>query len=118
MACYAYLIKFCFPTALFCREHVVSILKIPLSNGSCYFDLIDSLPSSRVGGMASRTRCKGGTSFEALLRWYASSNFSESQCEFIDSNRWVDGMCDFDPRVFQSFVWTETREDLNNHDAF
>lgn len=118
MACYAYLIKFCFPTALFCREHVVSILKIPLSNGSCYFDLIDSLPSSRVGGMASRTRCKGRTSFEALLRWYASSNFSESQCEFIDSNRWVDGMCDFDPRVFQSFVWTETREDLNNHDAF
>ena len=95
--------------ALFFREHVVSIIKIPLANGACYFDLIDSLPSSRVGGMASRTRCKDRASFETLLRWYASSKFSDSQCEFIDANKWDDGMCDFDPRVFQSFVWTETQ---------
>ncbi|KAL7434416.1 hypothetical protein ACHAXM_004055 [Skeletonema potamos] len=95
--------------ALFFREHVVSIIKVPLANGECYFDLIDSLPSSRVGGMASRTRCKDKSSFESLLRWYASSKFSDSQCEFIDKNKWDDGMCDFDPRVFQSFVWTETQ---------
>eukprot|EP00984_Skeletonema_dohrnii_P012837 scaffold5239_cov186-Skeletonema_dohrnii-CCMP3373.AAC.3 len=95
--------------ALFFREHVVSIIKIPLANGACYFDLIDSLPSSRVGGMASRMRCKDRASFETLLRWYASSKFSDSQCEFIDANKWDDGMCDFDPRVFQSFVWTETQ---------
>jgi len=95
--------------ALFFREHVVSIIKIPLANGACYFDLIDSLPSSRVGGMASRTRCKDRSSFESLLRWYASSKFSDSQCDFIDANKWDDGMCDFDPRVFQSFVWTETQ---------
>lgn len=95
--------------ALFFREHVVSIIKIPLANGECYFDLIDSLPSSRVGGMASRTRCKNRASFETLLRWYASSKFSDSQCEFIDANKWDDGMSEFDPRVFQSFVWSETQ---------
>ncbi|KAL7492185.1 hypothetical protein ACHAWT_001378 [Skeletonema menzelii] len=95
--------------ALFFREHVVSIIKIPLGNGACYFDLIDSLPSKSVGGMASRTRCKDRQSLETLLRWYASSKFSDSQCDFIDANKWDDGMCVFDPRVFQSFVWTETQ---------
>ncbi|KAL7527071.1 hypothetical protein ACHAXR_003896 [Thalassiosira sp. AJA248-18] len=93
--------------ALFFREHVISILKIPLGNGACYYDLIDSLPCSKTGGMASRTRCKDLASFEVLLRWYASSKFSETHCDFIDDNRWDDGMCDFDPRVFQGFVWSE-----------
>eukprot|EP00984_Skeletonema_dohrnii_P028463 scaffold18466_cov87-Skeletonema_dohrnii-CCMP3373.AAC.1 len=92
---------------LFFREHVVSIIKIPLGEGACCFDLIDSLPSSRVGGMASRTRCKDRQSLVTLLRWYASSKFSESQCNFIDANKWDDSMYDSDPRVFQGFVWTE-----------
>eukprot|EP00578_Thalassiosira_sp_NH16_P015404 CAMPEP_0181123358 /NCGR_PEP_ID=MMETSP1071-20121207/25856_1 /TAXON_ID=35127 /ORGANISM="Thalassiosira sp., Strain NH16" /LENGTH=605 /DNA_ID=CAMNT_0023208493 /DNA_START=85 /DNA_END=1899 /DNA_ORIENTATION=+ len=91
--------------ALFFREHVISILKIPLGNGQCYYDLIDSLPNAKIGGMASRTRCKDLASFEALLRWYASSKFSETHCDFIDGNEWNDGMCDFDPRTFQGFVW-------------
>ena len=95
--------------ALFFREHVVSIIRIPLANGACYFDLIDSLPSANVGGMASRTRCKDKASFGAMLRWYATSKFSEDQCDFIDANKWDDRMCDFDPRVFQSFVWAETQ---------
>jgi len=93
--------------ALFFREHVISILKIPLGNGVCYYDLIDSLPSSQTGGVASRTRCKDLASLEVLLCWYASSKFSESHCDFIDENVWDDGMCDFDPRVFQGFVWAE-----------
>jgi len=96
--------------ALFFREHVISILKIPLGNGVCYYDLIDSLPCSTAEGMASRTRCKDLASFEALLRWYASSKFSESHCDFIDDNEWNDGMCDFDPRTFQGFVWGETAQ--------
>mmetsp|Transcript_12953 Transcript_12953/g.27934 ORF Transcript_12953/g.27934 Transcript_12953/m.27934 type:complete len:408 (+) Transcript_12953:3-1226(+) len=93
--------------ALFFREHVISILKVPLGNGVCYYDLVDSLPSSKAGGMASRTRCKDLASFEVLLQWYASSKFSDSNCNFIDDNEWDDGMCDFDPRVFQGFVWAE-----------
>lgn len=91
--------------ALFFLEHVISIIQIPLGNGACYYDLIDSLPSSSAGGMATRTRCKDRASFEVLLRWYGSSKFKESQFDFIDENEWNDGMCDFDPRTFQGFVW-------------
>ena len=91
--------------ALFFREHVVSVLQIPLGNGACYYDLVDSLPSARTGGMASRTRCKDLAGLRAALRWYASGKFSEAHCAFIDANAWDDGMCDFDPRVFQGFCW-------------
>ena len=93
--------------ALFFLEHVISILKVPLGNGACYYDAIDSLPSARAGGMASRTRCKDLASLRAWLRWYASGKFSQAQCEFIDGNAWDEGMCDFDPRVFQGFCWAE-----------
>lgn len=91
--------------ALFFLEHVISIIQIPLRNGACYYDLIDSLPSSSVGGMSTRTRCKDLAALEALLRWYACSKFKESQCIFIDDNIWNEGICDFDPRTFQGFVW-------------
>ncbi|KAL3805146.1 hypothetical protein HJC23_003374 [Cyclotella cryptica] len=93
--------------ALFFRDHVVSIIKIPLGNGASYFDLIDSLPTPMAGGMASRTRCKDQSSLETLLQWYACSKFSDAHCDFIDANEWNDGMCDFDPRVFQGFIWAE-----------
>ena len=92
--------------ALFFREHVVSIVKVPLANGHAYFDIIDSLPNSRTGGMASRTRCKNLNSFEVMLKCYAATKFSDAHCNFIDSNDWNEGMCDFDPRVFQGFVWS------------
>ncbi len=94
--------------ALFFLEHVISIIQIPLGNGACYYDLIDSLPSSSAGGMATRTRCKDRASLEVLLRWYGSSKFKESQLDFIDENEWNDGMCDFDPRTFQGFVWCDS----------
>ena len=93
--------------ALFFREHVISILKIPLGNGACYYDLIDSLPCYKTGGMASRTRCKDLASFEVLLSWYGSSKFTETNCGFIDGNEYNEWMADFDPRTFQGFVWCE-----------
>jgi hypothetical protein len=91
--------------ALFFLEHVISIMQIPLRNGACYYDVIDSLPSSSVGGMATRTRCKDLGALEALLQWYAWSKFKDSHCNFIDDNDWNEGICDFDPRTFQGFVW-------------
>ena len=96
--------------AIFFLEHVITVLKIPLGNGACYYDLVDSLPSPTMGGgMATRIRCKDLASFEALLRWYGSSKFNERHCDFIDDNVWNDGMCDFDPRTFQGFVWCEVQ---------
>ena len=94
--------------ALFFREHVVSIVKVTLANGHEYFDIVDSLPNPRTGGMASRTRCKDLNSFGVMLKCYATTKFSDAHCNFIDSNEWDDGMCDFDPRVFQAFVWSSS----------
>uniref|UniRef100_A0A7S4JQ41 Uncharacterized protein n=1 Tax=Odontella aurita TaxID=265563 RepID=A0A7S4JQ41_9STRA len=93
--------------AFFFHEHVMSILKVVPSTGKPWYDIVDSLPhrDSRNGAKASRTRCKDRSNLEATLRWYACSRFSESDCSYIDSNRWDENMCDFDPRVFQAFVW-------------
>ena len=72
--------------ALYFLEHVISIIQIPLGNGACYYDLIDSLPSSSAVGMATRTSCKDLASLKALIRWYGISKFNESQLDFIDEN--------------------------------
>lgn len=92
----------------FFHEHVVSIVKVPQSNGSHCFDLIDSLPTWRLGGktVASRTRCVDIQALEILLQYYTTQKFSESNCDYIDRNVWEDTMADFDPRVFQGFVWS------------
>lgn len=98
--------------ALFFHEHVVSILKVVLPDGSMWYDLVDSMPSStykngqQILG-ATRTRCKDRESLRALLCWYACEKFSTADAQYIDNNEWDDTMCDFDPRVFQGFVWKE-----------
>ena len=94
--------------ALFFHEHVVSILKVVLPDGSCWYDLVDSLPrqiNDRLGG--TRTRCKDIESLQAVLQWYACNKFSTADVKYIDTNQWDDVMCNFDPRVFQAFVWSE-----------
>lgn len=93
---------------LFFREHVISIIKIPVGNGKAYYDLVDSMPGTtdiRNRPCASRTRCKDINALEDLLNWYATKKFTDSNCTYIDRNEWNDTMADFDPRVFQAFVW-------------
>lgn len=99
---------------LFFREHVISIVKRPIvdNNGNtvaAYYDLYDSLPVMHFGGRTcgTRTRCKDLQSLQVLLRWYTSRKFSESNCDHIDRNPWHDSMADFDPRVFQGFIWAK-----------
>ena len=92
--------------AIFFHEHVVSILKINVPNGDSWYDLIDSMPKisyGRQGG--TRTRCKDIQTLEITLLAYACSKFTEPNCMYIDNNMWDDILCDFDPRVFQAFVW-------------
>lgn len=94
--------------ALFFHEHVVSILKVVLPDGTSWYDLVDSLPRNidgRIG--ATRTRCKDIESLQSFLQWYACEKFSPSDEKYIDTNEWDDIMCNFDPRVFQAFVWKE-----------
>jgi len=109
--------------ALFYHEHVVSIVKCvhkpksPVDDSTkilprITFDLIDSSPrrinakNDRNNVMAAtRTRCMSINALEVLLRWYACSKLTEADRQYIDSNKWDDALCDFDPRVFQAFVW-------------
>jgi len=96
--------------ALFFREHVISVVKVPLQQGGKFcFDLIDSLPGYRDESSdrpaATRTRCRDLGAFETLIRYYSSSKFSQSNFSYMDKNDWDDSMADFDPRVFQGFVW-------------
>jgi len=94
---------------LFFHEHVVSIVKVVLSNGTSWFDIVDSLPRRQNNGVmgATRTRCKDRDSLRTVLFWYASNKFSQTDVQYIDSNEWDDTMCDLDPRVFQAFAWQE-----------
>jgi hypothetical protein len=97
----------------FFREHVISIVKYLGSNGRqvCY-DLIDSLPTSFHGGRSAATRTKCGSldALRALLHWYCSRKFSDANCQYIDTQKWDDSMADFDPRVFQGFVWMSKQQ--------
>lgn len=78
-------------------------------DGDTWFDIVDSLPhtSSYPNRRASRTRCKDRDSLYVTLKWYACSKLGESDRTYIDNNAWDEAMCDFDPRVFQGFVWSE-----------
>lgn len=90
---------------LFFREHVISIVKFPTSRTEAVYDLVDSLPT--CNGRASRTRCNSLQALKVLLGWYASHKFSDSNITYVERNQWDDSMADFDPRVFQAFVWAD-----------
>jgi hypothetical protein len=90
---------------LFFREHVISIVKFPRSATEAIYDMIDSLPT--CNGRGSRTRCHSIDALKVHLEFYCTGKFSESNLKYIEHNRWDDAMADFDPRVFQSFVWAD-----------
>jgi hypothetical protein len=89
----------------FFREHVISIVKFPTSPTEAIYDMVDSLPT--CNGQASRTRCMSLDALIIQMEWYSSHKFSDSNCTYIERNRWNDSMADFDPRVFQAFVWAD-----------
>jgi hypothetical protein len=58
----------------------------------------------------ARIRCLNAEALMACLRWYACSKFGEENVSYIDMYAWDDSQSDFDPRVFQAFVWGDARE--------
>mmetsp|Transcript_6686 Transcript_6686/g.9938 ORF Transcript_6686/g.9938 Transcript_6686/m.9938 type:complete len:86 (+) Transcript_6686:117-374(+) len=56
---------------------------------------------------AVRLRCTDKASLKVLLRWYACKKFSHQDRRYIDTYKWEDQNSDFDPRVFQAFIWAE-----------
>ena len=67
--------------------------------------------SSSWRGRATRIRCSDANSLRDALRWYAHSKFSEEDQRYISRCQWDDYKSDFDPRVFQAFVWKEGPRD-------
>ena len=55
----------------------------------------------------ARIRCLDAEALTVALRWYACSKFSHENLAYIDNYPWDDLSTDFDPRVFQAFVWSE-----------
>ncbi|GKY98084.1 hypothetical protein MPSEU_000766300 [Mayamaea pseudoterrestris] len=102
-------------------------------NTSYWYDVIDGLPlketlgrigqsdDSLLGALTltesesmlshaflpktARIRCLTAEALTACLRWYACSKFTPENVNYIDQYAWSDNSCDFDPRVFQGFVW-------------
>jgi len=90
---------------LFFREHVISIVKFPKSVNEAIYDMVDSMPT--CNGRGTRTRCHSIDALRVHLEFYCTGKFSDSNIKYIERNRWNDAMADFDPRVFQSFVWSD-----------
>ena len=106
-------------------------LSLSSSTSSCWYDIIDGLPlketlarvgqsdESLVGTLSlsesesidaflpktARIRCLSAQALTACLRWYACSKFTPENVKYIDQYSWNDNSCDFDPRVFQGFIW-------------
>ena len=53
----------------------------------------------------ARIRCLDAEALIAFIRWYACSKFNDENMAYIDQYNWDDSASDFDPRVFQSFIW-------------
>jgi hypothetical protein len=120
---------------LFFHEHVVAILKVRREHDKFWYDVIDSLPKKktviRMGEstaafhrrlalsssleemedaflpMTARIRCLDAEALTVFLKWYACSKFSSENTSYIDQYEWDETSCDFDPRVFQAFIWSE-----------
>jgi hypothetical protein len=67
------------------------------------------IESCKVESSASRNairiRCFDVDALKATIKWYACNAFSVENATYIDTYQWDEGQCDFDPRVFQAFVW-------------
>lgn len=117
------------------HEHVISILQLRRSSAVTWYDVIDSLPSkdfmrhleetniefhTRFGlddteeelcqstlRKTARIRCVNADALTTCLRWYACSKFTDENIKYIDQYAWDENSCDFDPRVFQGYVWID-----------
>mmetsp|Transcript_7295 Transcript_7295/g.17852 ORF Transcript_7295/g.17852 Transcript_7295/m.17852 type:complete len:925 (+) Transcript_7295:50-2824(+) len=69
--------------------------------------LIESCQAeSSASQHAIRIRCSDVEALKATIKWYACNAFSEENASYIDQYEWDEGQYDFDPRVFQAFLWT------------
>ncbi|CAJ1960175.1 unnamed protein product [Cylindrotheca closterium] len=66
--------------------------------------VVDDVPDQEP---AARIRCLDAEALRIALQWYACSVFSMEDATYIDTYQWDDNLADFDPRVFQAFIWSQ-----------
>jgi hypothetical protein len=113
----------------FFHQHVIAILQLRQCGSkkpakkkdptpAVSFDVIDSLPNKATLPSddneyrhrppdCARIFCKDADSLKATLKWYACSVFTPENESYIDAYQWDEKLTDFDPRVFQAFLWKE-----------
>jgi hypothetical protein len=94
------------PTGRGCRQPSLILgSDRTLSSGEFPYNdvLVDHVPPPD----AVRIRCMDVESLKVTLMWYACSVFSDDNRAYIDAYEWDEKLADFDPRVFQAYIWTE-----------
>ena len=117
--------------------HRLVVSKVDADSNEIWFDFIDSLPAKKMlsGGVDAhslnetdfapgesrdafeglnkeeengvRVRCSSSASLVAMIRWYAYSKLSDKDRSYISKCAWNDRNTEFDPRVFQAFIWAD-----------
>lgn len=96
---------------------------VAIEEEEVWFELIDSLPGAKMLNVGegitgiddievtstARIRCKNIKSLQACIRWYACSKLSAEDEKFIDTYQFDVCNMEFDPRVFQAFLFMESR---------
>lgn len=72
------------------------------SNTDFDLSVLDHVPPCN----AARIRCMDVEALKVTLKWYACSVFTAENRAYIDAYHWDENLIDFDPRVFQAFLWT------------
>ena len=88
--------------AFFFKEHVVSILRVDSE-----YHFVDSMPGEGGGGMGTRTCCADVNVLRCYIKHYAATKLA-GQARYCDTNDWSELQAEFDPRVFQAFLWRNT----------
>ncbi|KAL3943816.1 MAG: hypothetical protein SGBAC_002109 [Bacillariaceae sp.] len=66
--------------------------------------VVDGVPGQEP---AARIRCLDAQALSIALQWYACSVFTVEDATYVDTYQWDDNLADFDPRVFQAFIWSQ-----------
>lgn len=85
--------------AFFYKEHVTAILRVPVANARFEYHFVDSMPGSRGG--ATRTICPDSSALQTYIKYFGVNKLDVKAIEAP----WSDLQAEFDPRVFQGFVW-------------
>lgn len=94
---------------LYFKHHEISLLQNKDTDGSIFYEVIDSLPNGRVS--ATKTTCTDSKSLFIALRYHAYRYLVQHDLDYIESTPWDENnqlLAETDPRIFECFVWRKS----------